>query len=415
MSRKRIDSSEVGLTPRTVTRRDALRILIGAGMCAVLSPVIARAATTQEKLDAAQLSYDEAQSKLDQIGQEYSAIADQLSQTQAQVGDLSSQIDVKQAEIEQKQTEIDAKQAEVEAKQEQLGDRMCSAYKSGGSSVLDILLSSATFEELTSNIYYLDKISAADQAMISEVKDLKAELESQKSSLEAEKAELESQKSQLESLQSQQEQQLEEAQAKQAEAQDLVSNLSSEVKELMAQRDAELLAAQKAAEEAARQEEERRKAAAAAAAAAANKNNGSSGGSNSGGSQTITGNGSLAAVQSAAYSVPSPGSGLCAAWVTRVFAAAGLNVGGGNACDMYNWYCYTSVSNIQPGMIVACPSAPYSSAAMIYGHVGIYLGNNTVRDNASGRLRTSSLSAWVSEYSVTSTVRCGWLGGVALS
>lgn len=415
MSRKRIDSSEVGLTPRTVTRRDALRILIGAGMCAVLSPVIARAATTQEKLDAAQLSYDEAQSKLDQIGQEYSAIADQLSQTQAQVGDLSSQIDAKQAEIEQKQTEIDAKQAEVEAKQQQLGDRMCSAYKSGGSSVLDILLSSATFEELTSNIYYLDKISAADQAMISEVKDLKAELESQKSSLETEKAELESQKSELETLQAQQEQQLEEAQAKQAEAQDLVSNLSSEVKELMAQRDAELLAAQKAAEEAARQEEERRKAAAAAAAAAANKNNGSSGGSSSGGSQTITGNGSLAAVQSAAYSVPSPGSGLCAAWVTRVFAAAGLNVGGGNACDMYNWYCYTSVSNIQPGMIVACPSAPYSSAAVIYGHVGIYLGNNTVRDNASGRLRTSSLSAWVSEYSVTSTVRCGWLGGVALS
>lgn len=416
MSRKRIDSSEAGLTPRTVTRRDALRILIGAGMCAVLSPAIARAATTQEKLDAAQLSYDEAQSKLDQIGQEYSAIADQLSQTQAQVGDLSSQIDAKQAEIEQKQTEIDAKQAEVEAKQQQLGERMCSAYKSGGSSVLDILLSSATFEELTSNIYYLDKISAADQAMISEVKDLKAELESQKSSLETEKAELESQKSELETLQAQQEQQLEEAQAKQAEAQDLVSNLSSEVKELMAQRDAELLAAQKAAEEAARQEEERRK----AAAAAANKNNGSSGGSSSGGSgsggsQTITGNGSLAAVQSAAYSVPSPGSGLCAAWVTRVFAAAGLNVGGGNACDMYNWYCYTSVSNIQPGMIVACPSAPYSSAAMIYGHVGIYLGNNTVRDNASGRLRTSSLSAWVSEYSVTSTVRCGWLGGVALS
>ena len=415
MSRKRIDSSEVGLTPRTVTRRDALRILIGAGMCAVLSPVIARAATTQEKLDAAQLSYDEAQSKLDQIGQEYSAIADQLSQTQAQVGDLSSQIDAKQAEIEQKQTEIDAKQAEVEAKQQQLGDRMCSAYKSGGSSVLDILLSSATFEELTSNIYYLDKISAADQAMISEVKDLKAELESQKSSLETEKAELESQKSELETLQAQQEQQLEEAQAKQAEAQDLVSNLSSEVKELMAQRDAELLAAQKAAEEAARREEERRK-----AAAAANKNNGSSGGSSSGGSgsggsQTITGNGSLAAVQSAAYSVPSPGSGLCAAWVTRVFAAAGLNVGGGNACDMYNWYCYTSVSNIQPGMIVACPSAPYSSAAVIYGHVGIYLGNNTVRDNASGRLRTSSLSAWGSEYSVTSTVRCGWLGGVALS
>ncbi len=417
MSRKRIDSSEVGLTPRTVTRREALSLLMGAGLFAVLSPAVANAATTQEKLDAAQMNYDQAQAKLDEIGQEYQSIAEQLAQTQSQVGDLSSQIDSKQAEIDQKQSEIEAKQAEVEAKQQQLGERMSSAYKSGGSSVLDLLLSSATFEELTSNIYYLDKISAADQAMISEVKDLKAELESEKSALEAEKADLENQKSQLESLQATQEQQLSEAQAKQDEAQELVSNLSSEVKELMAQRDAELLAAQQAAEEAARQEEERRKAAAAAAAANKGSSSGgsSSGGSSSGGSQTITGNGSLAAVQSAAYSVPSPGSGLCAAWVSRVFAAAGLNVGGGNACDMYNWYCYTSVSNIQPGMIIATPSAPYSSAARIYGHVGIYLGNNTVRDNASGRLRTSSLSSWVSEYNVTATVRCGWLGGVALS
>ena len=414
MSRKRIDSSEVGLTPRTVTRREALGLLMGAGLCCLFSPAIADAATTQEKLDAAQMNYDEAQAKLDEIGQEYSAIAEQLGQTQAQVGDLSSQIDAKQAEIETKQAEIETKQAEVEAKQAQLGERMSSAYKSGGSSILDLLLSSATFEELTSNIYYLDKISAADQAMISEVKDLKAELEAQKSSLEAEKSELEDQKSQLESLQATQEQQLSEAQAKQEEAQELVNNLSSEVKELMAQRDAELLAAQQAAEEAARQEEERRR-----AAEEAKKNQSSGGGSNSGGSgggsTTITGNGSLAAVQAAAYSVPSPGSGLCAAWVTRVFAAAGLNVGGGNACDMYNWYCGYSTSSIQPGMIIATPSAPYSSAARIYGHVGIYLGNNTVRDNASGRLRTSTLSGWISEYSVTATVRCGWLGGVALS
>ena len=165
MSRKRIDSSEVGLTPRTVTRREALGLLMGAGLCCLFSPAIADAATTQEKLDAAQMNYDEAQAKLDEIGQEYSAIAEQLGQTQAQVGDLSSQIDAKQAEIE-------TKQAEVEAKQAQLGERMSSAYKSGGSSILDLLLSSATFEELTSNIYYLDKISAADQAMISEVKDL---------------------------------------------------------------------------------------------------------------------------------------------------------------------------------------------------------------------------------------------------
>ncbi len=118
---------------------------------------------------------------------------------------------------------------------------------------------------------------------------------------------------------------------------------------------------------------------------------------------------------SAAYSTPSPGSGLCAAWVSNVFRNAGVGSFSGNACDMYNWYCGYSTSQIQPGMIIAVPTAPYSSAAIIYGHVGIYVGDSTVRDNASGVLRTSSLSSWISEYSITATVRCGWLGGVVLS
>ncbi len=416
-------TDEAGLTPRTVTRRDALRLLIGTGLFALSIPTVTLATSTQEKLDAAQLSYDQAQAELDAIAAEYATLANELADTQGKVTDVSAQIEQTQASIEAKQAEIDAKQVEIEAKQARLGERMSESYKSGNQSALDLILSATTFEELTSRIYYLDKVNESDQAIISDVKTMKADLESQKAELENQKSQLESQKSELVSLQATQEQQVSAAQAKQAESQQLVNNLSDEVKGLIEQRDAELLAAQQEAERVAA---EKAAAEAAAAAAAANRNNSSnssSGGSSSGGNSSsgnnsgtsVVGTGSLAALQSASYQMPSTGSGFCAAWVSRVFALAGIGSFSGNACDMYWSYCGLSFSNIQPGMIVATASAPYGSAAATYGHVGIYIGNGTVRECRSGVVMSSDLSSWEAMYSKTTPARCGWLGGIALS
>lgn len=415
-------TDEAGLTPRTVTRRDALRLLIGTGLFALSMPTVSLATSTQDKLDAAQLSYDQAQAELDAIAAEYATLANDLADTQGKVTDVSAQIEQTQADIEAKQTEIDAKQLEIEAKQARLGERMSDSYKSGTQSTLDLILSATTFEELTSRIYYLDKVNESDQAIISEVKTMKADLESQKAELESQKAQLESQKSELVSLQSTQEQQVSAAQAKQAESQALVNNLSDEVKSLIEQRDAELLAAQQEAERIAAE-----KAAAEAAAAEARRNNtnnssnnnssnnsnSNSSGNNSG--SAVVGTGSLAALQSASYQMPSTGSGFCAAWVSRVFALAGIGSFSGNACDMYWSYCGLSFDNIQPGMIVATASAPYGSAAATYGHVGIYIGNGTVRECRSGVVMSSDLSSWQAMYSKTTPARCGWLGGIKLS
>lgn len=438
MPRDHVSLSEAGISPRGVTRRDALRLLIGAGAVAALLPSTAGAEpSTQEQLDAAQMSYDQAQAELEALGAEVAEAAGQLSQTQQQVGELTAQVSDKQAEIDEKQSQIDDKeseiqdkqddiddkQAQIEERQEALGERMSSSYKAGPTSTLDLLLSSASFEELTSNIYYLDKVTESDREMIETVKTLKAELEQDKaqleqdkaqleqdkSNLEAEKVSLESQRADLEDLESQQVSELEAVRAKQAESEALVANLSDEVKELMAQRDAELLAAQQAAEEARRQQE--------LAAQGGGSGSGSGGGTSSGGggSTEVVGSGPASAVVNATYSTPSPGSGLCAAWVSNVFRNAGIGSFYGNADDMYYAWCGYSTSQIKPGMIIAVNTAPYSAAAVIYGHVGIYVGNGTVRHNRSGVVRSDSLSSWVSMYSVTATVRCGWLGGIALS
>ena len=399
MPRTHITSSEAGITPRCVTRRDALRLLIGAGICATVLPGVARAQTTQEKLDAAQMDYEQAEAELDRITAEYEEIATQLSDTTAQIVDVSDQITDKQAQIEETQTKI-------EEKQEILARRMSSSYKAGPSSTIDLLLSSATFDELASNIYYLDKITESDSEMIAEVRELRTQLEEERAALEAQKAD-------LEALQADQKVQLEDARDKQAESQELVASLSTEVQELIAQRDAELLEAQRLAEEKRKQEEEeerRRK---------EQEQQNSSGGSS--GSATrppaASGSGSLAAVINACYSTPSPGVSLCAAWVTNVFANAGIGTFWGNADDMYYAWCGTSTANIQPGMIVAVNSSPSSYAGRIYGHIGIYLGNGTVMDNVGyvGYVRTTTLSYWVSYYSALATPLCGWLGGVVLS
>ena len=419
-----------GFVPRSVTRRDALRLLLGAGASALgfgaaatLAPSHALAVTTQEKLDDAQARYDEVEAELDRIGEEYAELNRQYDDTLAQVEQVTTniqnkqaEIDAKEAEIEAKQVEIDNKQAEIESKeraiqrkQEYLAARMSSSYKSGPQGMLDLLLSAASFEEFTSSIYYLDKITENDERTIADIKQLKAELEQEKADLEVQKADLEDEKAELEvqkaeleeekaqlvALQATQAAQLQEIAAKQAEVEETLADLDEEVQELIDQRDAEIRAA----------EEEARRIAAMNAAA--------------GGSYVVTQtegfSGSQAAVVNAASWTPSAGVGFCAAWVSNVFANAGVGSYRGNACDMYWWYCSSSdINAIKPGMIIAVPTEPYSYAAIIYGHVGIYIGNNTVRHCASGVVMSQSLSSWIQQFGVTSTPRWGWLGGVVL-
>src|SRR3712207_5961907 len=94
----------------------------------------------------------------------------------------------------------------------------------------------------------------------------------------------------------------------------------------------------------------------------------------------------------AAYITPSPGAGWCAMWVSQVYQNAGLGFIGGNACDMYRNYTFTSDrSKLKVGMLVAVESSSSgSTAGLTYGHVGIYIGDGKVIDNI-GHIRVTTL------------------------
>ena len=399
-----------------LTRRAALRILLAGGTLAaaqslVPMPLLAVDRTdldnAQGALDDAQAQYDQVKAQLDQIGEEYEALAKQQADTLAQIETVQGQIDTTQGQIDDTQADIDTKQKDLDAKKGVLADRVSTAYKTGGNSFLDVIMSSTSFEELSSNIYYLDKISQSDAAMIAEVKAAKEALDAQKAVLEQQKADLEDQKGQLETLNESQKQQLAEMEAKQDEINDTLSGLSDQVAQLMAERDQELVEYNNA-----RLQEQR---AAAAAASASTPGAAASGVSGTGTGQTSAGTGSQAAVVAACKSTGSPGSGLCAMWVSLVFSKCGYGYYGGNACDMYSAWCTSSNRNdLQVGMIVAVSTHSHTSAGRIYGHIGIYIGGGTIMDNV-GYIRSIGVNDWINYYGTTVTPRWGWIGGRVLS
>lgn len=104
-------------------------------------------------------------------------------------------------------------------------------------------------------------------------------------------------------------------------------------------------------------------------------------------------------IVNAAYITPSPGAGWCAMWVSQVYQNVGLGYIGGNACDMYRNYTFTSDrSKLKVGMLVAVESSSSgSSAGLTYGHVGIYIGDGKVIDNI-GRIRVTTLDDWIATF-----------------
>ncbi len=104
-------------------------------------------------------------------------------------------------------------------------------------------------------------------------------------------------------------------------------------------------------------------------------------------------------IVNAAYITPSPGAGWCAMWVSQVYQNAGLGYLGGNACDMYRNFTFTSdKSKLEVGMLVAVESSSSgTNAGLIYGHVGIYIGDGKVMDNI-GRVRITTLDNWIASF-----------------
>lgn len=215
-----------------------LAVTLGLGS-AFIVPVPAFATET----DDLQAQVEEAQERL-------GSLTHQLEEAQAQVDATALELEETQARIAELEDEIAANQEELAAAQSELADHVADSYKTGGISLVTILLSSDSFNDLTSQLYYAGRVADAESNQISNVRDLQAELESQQTELTDREAE-------LTTLLDEQTQSQEEMEAATAEANSYLNGLSDELQAaLEAERQAAAEEERRRAEEAARQAQE---------------------------------------------------------------------------------------------------------------------------------------------------------------
>lgn len=120
-------------------------------------------------------------------------------------------------------------------------------------------------------------------------------------------------------------------------------------------------------------------------------------------------------VVEAAKVVPTPGGGLCAEWVARVFDRAGFGNVHLDACDYYWRFCKSNAyRDLKVGMVIAVPSHTHTTAGSLWGHVCLYIGDGLIMDNV-GAIRTMGLHEWLAYYGTTYTPKWGWYNNVPIA
>lgn len=381
-----------------------LSFVLALGSCPV-SATAATSAELQTQLEAATKQLNTLGAAAEQAGNDLATVTSELEDTKAQ--------------IKQTQSDIEEEQKQLEANQSELGSLVSDQYKTGGASVVTLLLSSASFSSLISNVHYADKAAEHQQNMITETRALRE-------SLEQKKTDLEEQQKKQEKLVSEQQKKSDAANAAVAEAQGYYDQLSTEVKQKIAEEEE---AARKKAEE-----EARAQAAAIQQQAQQSGNNGGSSGGNSGSTgnagsssgNSSSGNSGSGGSSSGAGSSTSGGSssggsssgggasvapsGSASAMVQRAYSV----IGSGYSYTGYKWTGSTSTSWFTCSGLVdyAMGYGPWSNSpatfrskvhhltydvnSLSYGdlvffksgsrisHVGIYIGSGEMIDSIPG-------------------------------
>ena len=376
-----------------------LSFVLALGGC----PVPATAATSAElqtQLEAATKQLNTLAAAAEQAGNDLATVTSELEDTKAQ--------------IEQTQSDIEEEQKQLEANQSELGILVSDQYKTGGANVVTLLLSSGSFSSLISNVHYADKAAEHQQNMITETRELKE-------SLEQKKTDLEEQQKKQEELVAEQQKKSDAANAAVAEAQGYYDQLSTEVKEKIAEDDE---AARKKAEEDARaqasaiqqqgQQSGNNGGSAGGNGGSAGNGGNSSGNSSSGSSSGSTSgsssSGSSSSGGSSSGSASVTPSGSASAMVQRAYSV----IGSGYSYTGYKWTGSTSSSWFTCSGLVdyAMGYGPWSNSpatfrnkvryltydvgSLSYGdlvffksgsrisHVGIYIGGGQMIDSIPG-------------------------------
>lgn len=271
----------------------------------------------------------------------------------------------------QTQQDIDEKQTQLDAAQKTLSTRVSTSYKNGATSLLDVLLSSSSLDDIINNIYYLNKINEQDEQTIDQVKALQEDLS-------AKQSELAQQEADQQTAVDQTQQDYDSYQAKVSEAQNYYNQLDSEMQTALATE------AATSADASTDIQSNGLTSAVQAATSSDSNNQSASSGSNSSSSNSDSDSGSSSDVNYTGSSDVVANArqyiGLmynnpfdCSLLTQTAYAEAGISI------ERTTWEQAAQVTNkkysvdeLSYGDLVFCNG---------YGHVGIYVGNGYMIDS----------------------------------
>ena len=254
--------------------------LFSAGALALPSEP-AQAATSaelQSQLDAARAELETLDGKIQSATRDLEIAQSDLEQTEVEIETLSKEIEKNEAELAESRSS--------------LSDMMAENYKYDGN-MLSFVLGASSFDELTSRVFYANKVSVSLSTLVGEVVSLQDELENQMTQLEERRAQQEEQTKALE-------QTTQSYQTARSEQASYVESLSQDVQEaLEAERQAELerqrqeaLAAMQREQEAQQNQAEQNGNSGSSSNNGGSSSNGGGSSSNSGGGSSSNGGGS---------------------------------------------------------------------------------------------------------------------------
>lgn len=152
--------------------KNVARLATTFTLCAALA-VMTPATAFATPADDAQAQANEALAKLDELnGVLQQAENDYYAAMQATEEATNR--------VNEAQEKIESATARIGQLQDKLGDRVRSMYRTGSSSILDLLLGATSFEELATNWNLLERLNQSDADLVAETKTLRQEVEEEK-------------------------------------------------------------------------------------------------------------------------------------------------------------------------------------------------------------------------------------------
>ncbi len=145
----------------------------------------------QDKLDDIDDQVNELEEEQEGIDAEIEMLSNEIAELMASISLLEEEIEAKKAQIEQAKIDLAAAQEVERTQYEAMKVRVKAMYESGETSMLDIIFSSSSMQDMLNKADYIEKMHEYDKKVFTNYKIARQNVEDLKENLEIEESELE--------------------------------------------------------------------------------------------------------------------------------------------------------------------------------------------------------------------------------